>query len=128
MSKKTSNDFWKTSEFGSKQWFDGAFADSNVPEPLRRFSESLCSQYTIRGICDPMYVANVAGVELGVGDGCGTFGEFDSDRVDSEKIHRLAKRLVFSYSTCISAGGGDVGSIEKLATDCFGRRPRLAMK
>ena len=45
----------------------------NVPADIRKLSERLCRSYNIRGICDPMYIANVIALELGRGDGMGKF-------------------------------------------------------
>lgn len=61
----------------SKQndFFDEAFKGHSVPRDIRRLSERLCLAYGIRGICDPMYIANVIAKELGLGDGQGNFFE-----------------------------------------------------
>lgn len=62
-------------------FFDEAFTNPTTREPyaipanLRRLAERLCRSYGIRGTCDPMYVANVIAVELGLGDGCSNFGD-----------------------------------------------------
>ena len=54
-------------------WFDDKFGEG-TPENLRRLTERLCRAYGItRGICDPMYIANVIASELGLGDGHGHF-------------------------------------------------------
>lgn len=45
----------------------------NLPPGLRKAVEHICSVYGIRGICDPMYVANVIAHEMGFGDGKGNF-------------------------------------------------------
>lgn len=57
------------------EFFAEAFKGSNVPDDIRRLSERLCVSYGIRGICDPMYIANVIARELGLGDGMGNFHE-----------------------------------------------------
>jgi hypothetical protein len=60
-------------------FFDEAFTNTItrqpqiVPEDIKRLSIRLCRAYGIRGICDPMYIANVIAFELGLGDGCGKF-------------------------------------------------------
>lgn len=60
-------------------FFDDAFTNPttkvpyDVPKDLRRLSERLCRSYGIRGCCDPMYIANVIAVELGLGDGYSNF-------------------------------------------------------
>lgn len=47
----------------------------NIPEPLRIAATRICQSYGIRGTCDPMYIANVIAVELGLGDGFSNFKE-----------------------------------------------------
>ena len=61
-----------------KAFFDKAFANTETPENLRRLAARLCRSYGIRGICDPMYIANVIACELGIGDGHGNFNETKS--------------------------------------------------
>jgi hypothetical protein len=46
-----------------------------VPEDLRTAATRICRAYGIKGICDPMYVANVIANETGRGDGCSNFFE-----------------------------------------------------
>ena len=46
-----------------------------LPENLKRLSRRLCRSYGIRGVCDPMYIANVIAVELGLGDGLSNFNQ-----------------------------------------------------
>lgn len=58
----------------SKEWFDEQFA-ADVPAAVRRLSERICRSYGISGICDPMYIANIAAFELALGDGQGNFGD-----------------------------------------------------
>ena len=62
-----------------EEFFREAFTDAVsqqptfVPDDIKRISIRLCRSYGIRGICDPMYIANVIAVELGRGDGIGNF-------------------------------------------------------
>jgi hypothetical protein len=62
-----------------KAFFDNAFTNPVTKEPykippeLRKASERICCSYGIRGICDPMYIANVIAKELGLGDGGSNF-------------------------------------------------------
>lgn len=66
-------------ETHSKEFFDEAFTNpvtrqaDFVPADIRRLSERICRSYNIKGICDPMYIANVIAFELGLGDGQGNF-------------------------------------------------------
>lgn len=47
----------------------------DVPAKLKKVATRLSRSYGIRGICDPMYIANVIAFELGLGDGQGNFTE-----------------------------------------------------
>lgn len=57
-----------------KEDFDEAFTDPvtrepyQVPDDIRRAAERIVSAYMIRGICDPMYVANLIAKETGRGE------------------------------------------------------------
>ena len=63
----------------SVEWFNEAFTNPTTREPytvplgLRIAAQRICTSYDIQGICDPMYIANVIAVELGIGDGQSTF-------------------------------------------------------
>jgi hypothetical protein len=63
----------------SKEWFDECFTQPTtgrpyqVPADIRRLSERLVRSYGIRGICDPMYIANIIALETGRGDGVSNF-------------------------------------------------------
>lgn len=97
----------------SDLWFEEAFADpcreegKDVPRDIKALAQALCVQHNIRGISDPLYIANVIAVEMGRGDGCSVF--FDepqpsrSDRAESfdADVERLAKRLSHAYSSSI---------------------------
>jgi hypothetical protein len=60
-------------------FFDKAFYNElarkpyDIPADLRKASERICHAYGIRGICDPMYIANVIALEIGRGDGRSNF-------------------------------------------------------
>lgn len=45
------------------------------PADIRRAAERICQAYGIRGVCDPMYIANVIARETGRGDGESNFEE-----------------------------------------------------
>lgn len=61
------------------EFFIEAFTDPVTREPyevpiaLKRLAIRICRSYGIRGVCDPMYIANVAAMELGLGDGQSNF-------------------------------------------------------
>lgn len=65
----------------TKEWFDYAFTSPvsgesyAIPADLRRASERICTAYALRGVCDPMYVANVIAISIGRGDGQSNFKE-----------------------------------------------------
>ena len=59
--------------FLTKEFFDEAFKEMDIPEGLRKASERICQAYSIKGICDPGYIANVIAVEMGMGDGKSNF-------------------------------------------------------
>lgn len=46
----------------------------DVPADIRAAATSIVRSYPIRGICDPMYIANVIARDLGRGDGQSHFG------------------------------------------------------
>ena len=64
-----------------KAFFDDAFTNPvtkepyDIPPDLRRLAARLCRSYGIRGCCDPMYIANIIALELGLGDGQSHFGK-----------------------------------------------------
>lgn len=41
----------------------------NVPEDIKLAATRIVQAYGIRGICDPMYIANTIAMETGRGDG-----------------------------------------------------------
>jgi hypothetical protein len=76
----------------------------------------MCSVFNIRGICDPMYIANVAAFELGIGDGCGNFtGAVIA--ADQDAIDKFSRRFGFSYSSCI---GDKVSELRPLLVETLG--------
>jgi hypothetical protein len=81
-------------------FFEEAFRDATLPQPLRIFAQAFCTRFEVRGICDPMYCANVAAVETGLGDGCGNFNAVKTPT--EQDIAKVADRLLFAYSTCIA--------------------------
>ena len=86
----------------SKAWYDDCFyrANPTMPIALRRFSESVCDQFEIGGLADPMYIANVAALELGFGDGDSNFHKMDAETYEtfSSNLDRLVNHLCFSFS------------------------------
>lgn len=108
-----------TDPLHSKGWFDNCLQteDGPMPADLRQLSESLCRRFDIRGICDPMYIANVAAYELGRGDGRGAFHEPDLQARESQgqRIERFAERMLFAYSSCVKGGRDELLSLARQA-------------
>lgn len=96
---------YPTSPVRSPEWYDNCFGigKTDVPADLRRLSEAVCNRFDISGICDPMYIANVAAFELGRGDGRGVFHDADSTAKEAfdARLAQVANRLLFAYSSCI---------------------------
>jgi len=81
-----------------------------MPDDLRCFSEAVCDHFNIRGICDPLYIANVTAYELGRGDGCSNFSAARRAAGDdfSQRCDQVASRLAFAYSSSIGTGKEDL--------------------
>lgn len=45
------------------EFYSEAFKGYEVPDNLKLASMSICNRYDIKGICDPMYIANVIAKE-----------------------------------------------------------------
>ena len=62
--------------------------DYDVPEGIKRISTAICERFIIRGICDPMYIANLIAYKNGGGDGKGQFSklDFSIDASETAKI------------------------------------------
>jgi hypothetical protein len=104
----------------SLAWYDNCFegASPSMPSDLRRFSESVCNRFSISGICDPMYIANVTAFEMGKGDGCSNFHAMDAEARErfTVNLDRVVERLAFSYSSCIQ---GAKQQLRELALAAF---------
>ncbi len=103
----------------SPEWFADCFTNPvtgvaySLPENLRRMSERLCRVFNIGGVCDPMYIANVAAFELGCGDGCGEFHPASAE-AQSEfgaRLAKLAERLCFSYSSNVTIPASNLAGL-----------------
>lgn len=75
--------------------FDG----HKVPTALKEMVEKILKTWTIRGLCDGMYIANVIANESGTGDGMSHF-EADAGTIVTEP-ERIAARLQYAYSSTI---------------------------
>ena len=56
-----------------RMFFEEAFKNMTPPPDIRRAAERITRAYGIRGISDPGYIANVIALEIGRGDGKGSF-------------------------------------------------------
>ena len=83
-----------------QEFFNEAFEGYNVSTNIRNISESICREFNINGICDPMYISNVIAVKLGLGDGCGNFS--DNSKLNFDNVGKLAERLKYSYGCNIN--------------------------
>lgn len=75
--------------------FDG----HEVPAALKEMVEKILKTWTIRGLCDGMYIANVIANESGTGDGMSHFEADAGTKVP--EAERIAARLQFAYSSTI---------------------------
>lgn len=93
----------------TKPWFDTCFGDTREPLPadIRSMSIEVCKQFRIKGVCDPLYIANVAAVELDRGDGRGQFYPPRSERTDDHaaRLDKLANRLSSVYPSMQGKAG-----------------------
>lgn len=85
----------------SDAWFD-LHMQGNVPPMIAKASKSICVAHQIKGICDPMYIANVIAFELGAGDGQGHFIQHGSPTILAETLDKIASRVAGSYSSCFA--------------------------
>lgn len=84
-----------------------------IPADLREFAVAFCDSFGIRGICDPMYVANVAAMGLERGDGRSDFqGSGLAGDDFSAGLKKVGRHLSFAYS---SSCAGEEAQIEMLA-------------
>lgn len=62
-----------------EDFFREAFTDPTtnkpykIPDNLKQAAIDICRSYSISGICDPMYIANIIAERLDLGDGFSNF-------------------------------------------------------
>lgn len=94
--EKTLNEKLSDLRTADEKFFAEAFTNAVtgqpkiVPDDIKRLATRICRSYGIRGICDPMYIANVAAVELKRGDG---FGNFKDGGLNAEATKLVGARL-----------------------------------
>lgn len=72
--------------------FTEAFKGYDVPDNIKKIATNICKRFVIRGICDPMYIANTMAHMSDIGDGSGTF---TSDKLANTQ--KIAERLQGCY-------------------------------
>lgn len=99
----------------SEAWFAYTFENATpMPPQIRKAAERVCREYDIRGICDPLYVANCIASEIGAGDGRSVF-TLGPLHVTEEHLDEMVRFLRFAYSSTI---GGPAEELKKiLATE-----------
>lgn len=87
----------------SPAWFEEAFKDAEtpIPEDIRRTAVRIIETHDIRGICDPMYVANLIAMYMQRGNGCSRFKQGPMVYVESREplLEAAAVNLAFAYSS-----------------------------
>lgn len=86
-------------------WFEEAFKHHKdpIPEDIRNVAVRIVETHDIRGICDPMYIANVTALEMKRGDGQGGFEQGDPVYMEDREalIDKTAQRLAFAYASSL---------------------------
>lgn len=96
-------------------WFNDTFAEMSITPQIRGFSERVCREFNICGICDPAYIGNLVATVFDVGDGRGNFtGAVIMPTQQS--IEKLFSRLSFAYSSSIPA---DSSALRRIIQECF---------
>lgn len=76
-----------------KARFDTLFKPYRIPKKIKNISVKICTRFLLSGVCDPMYIANLIGVENKIGDGK---GHFISDYISNPEL--LAMVIQTAYS------------------------------
>lgn len=102
----------------SKEWFDSVLTpfngDDRVPDGIRNMAEDFCTSFQIKGIVDPLYVANAIAHKIGVGDGSGKFSG-DAKNLEAEQIQAIATRLEQSYTVAMNQSGCEQSAVDVIA-------------
>lgn len=91
--------------------FDVEAAEAHVQPWIRDFVHEFIGDHQIRGLCDPMYVANCVAHKLAVGDGSTHFFNSLPVNTDEDAVGKLARQLSFAYQSC---GANEAQILEKL--------------
>lgn len=91
----------------NQKFYEEKFAGYSVPERIRRTAIAIMQRFTITGLCDGMYIANVIAYNCNIGDGAGNFyGD------DISKPEEAAKELQSAYGCNIFKK--DIGELEEI--------------
>lgn len=85
----------------------------DVPADIAAFAVEFCLVYEISGTSDPMYVANIAALEMNRGDGHGWFLA-GTGNTSADPALTLYDRLRRSYAVCIARSGARVELLGEL--------------
>lgn len=77
-----------------EDFFQEAFKGYVVPDGIKTASIAICRSYGIRGICDPMYIANTIAMHIGLGDGKSNF--YDNARAVVHTANDNARAALYS--------------------------------
>ncbi len=72
-----------------------------TPEFFKKRATAICERFFIKGICDPMYIANTIAYHTGLGNGDGQFEEPTEDTLTKEAADKAADYLSYAYSSNI---------------------------
>lgn len=96
---------------GNESFYEDAFEGYQVPDTIKNCAIEICDTYKIKGSSDPMYIANVIGRELWLGDGA---GNFTAGTPDKTKVNTACQRLAGAYSTCIKESGNSANKLREI--------------
>ena len=80
--------------------FDVEANEARIQPWIRNFVHEFIGDHQIKGLCDPMYVANCVAHKLGVGDGSTNFYDAMPVNTDDDAVGKLARQLSFAYQSC----------------------------
>lgn len=78
------------------------FGRYDIPRVLQQIAVSISKRFTIRGVCDPVYICNSIALSTEKGDGQGCFYDTDCSSFTGEQAYKAAKDLRNAYGCNIS--------------------------
>ena len=67
-----------------------------VPKKIDDDAKAIVKRFSIKGLCDHMYICNTIAYENGMGNGCGEFND-----ADNEISYKTAEFIQHAYSSLI---------------------------